>query len=190
MAELSVTIGMITALFRLAIALQTVALLAQQLGDLHVTDRMLASGQPCGQRSCTFANPAQGGLGIAARFRFNQIVQRAEQAGIMGDYFLASTPRPADASGRRCRSRGDFPEALGDSFARQTTGATDLRDAAMTQDLGFTGGHEPTRTFVQERPQGSEFSLKLGERIHIPESYARPPSICYLYLFTAPNRYF
>lgn len=139
-----------------------------------MADRMLPPSQLRGQGPRALANPAQRGLRIAARFRIDQAVQRGWQAGIMGEDFLASSPRPPDASGRRHRSLLHFPQALGDGFARKAAGAADLRHAAMTQGPSFAGGRKAPCPFIQERPEGGEFLLELSERFHAPESYTLP----------------
>ncbi len=167
-AELRVAVGMVLALLGFAVALQAVALLAQQLRDLHVTDRVLLPGQLRGQSPRAFANPAQRRLRIAARFRIDQAVQRDQQMGIVGDDFLSSSPWSPDASGRRRRPLFDFPQALGDGLARQAAGATNLRDAAIAQGAGFAGGHQPPRPLVQERPDRGEFLLELCGGSHAP----------------------
>ena len=174
MAELRVTVGMILPLFRLAVALQAVALLLENLCDLYVTERVLLAGQLRGQGARALADPAQRRLRIAARFRINQPVQRPHQSGIAGEDLLASRPRPADAPRRQWRSRLDLPHAFGDGFARQATGAADLRDTAMAQRPGFAGSREPTRPLVQEWPEGREFPLEVGEEFHALTSYALP----------------
>jgi len=166
MAELRVAVGMVLALFRLAVALQAVTLRLKQLRDFDVTDWVLMPGQLRGQGSRAFANPAQRGFRIAARFRIDQAVQCGRQTGILGDEAFTSTPRPPDASRRHHRPLLDFQHAFGDGFARQTTGATDLRNAAVSQGQGFVGGHEPPRPLIQERPDGGEFLLELGGGSH------------------------
>ena len=84
MAELRVAVGMVLAFFRLAVALQAVALLLQQLRDFHVTDRVLLPGQLRGQGPRALANPTQRGFRIAARFRIDQAIQCGRQTGIVG----------------------------------------------------------------------------------------------------------
>ena len=63
-----------------------------------MTDRMLLPSQLGGQSSSALAYPAQGGFGIAPRFRFNQTIQRGEKLGIAHDNALPARARSANTS--------------------------------------------------------------------------------------------
>ncbi len=170
----------------LRFALQAVALLAQQLRDLHVTDRVLLPGQLRGQSPRAFANPAQRRLRIAARFRIDQAVQRDQQMGIVGDDFLSSSPWSPDASGRRRRPLFDFPQALGDGLARQAAGATNLRDAAIAQGAGFAGGISRRVRSSRSAQTEANFCWSCVE-VLMPHHDSSSAPTCYLYLLTPPN---
>jgi hypothetical protein len=84
MPEPRVAIGMILPLLGLAVALQSVATLPQELGDFGVADRVAPGRQFRRQRAGALAGPAQGRLRVAARGGLDQAVQGGRQAGIAG----------------------------------------------------------------------------------------------------------
>jgi hypothetical protein len=102
---LGIAVRMILPFLQLAIALQAVALIVQQLGHFLMTDRMLLPGQFPGERPGTLARPAQRGFRIAPRARFNQPLQGGQEAGIMRGEGLPARPRSSHAPDNR---RSDY----------------------------------------------------------------------------------
>src|SRR3990167_9314409 len=99
MTELRVAVRMIRTFLRLPVALQAVILIAQKLRHFLITDRMLLPSQLRGQCPGALAYAAQGGFGIAPRFRFNQMRQRGEKLRIAhGDFLTARTRSEAHTS--------------------------------------------------------------------------------------------
>src|SRR3989442_5802948 len=64
MAKLGIPVGMVRPLLGLARALQTVVLVVEELGHLHVTDRMTLAAQLRRQGPRALADPAQRGFRI------------------------------------------------------------------------------------------------------------------------------
>ena len=140
MPELRVAIGMIVPLLGLAVALQAVATLPQQLGDFGVAHRVMSGRQFRRQRAGALAGPAQGRLRVAARRGLNHAIQGGRQAGIVGRQRVSSAALVANPA--RGQWRGlQFLHALGQRDPRQATGAAYPRNAAITQFYSFTGGH-------------------------------------------------
>jgi hypothetical protein len=65
--ELRIPVGMVFPFFGLAVALQTVALIAQDLGYFAMADGMPAPGQGIGNGACALARPTQRRFRIASR---------------------------------------------------------------------------------------------------------------------------
>src|SRR5580658_3906667 len=91
MPELRVAVGMILPFLGLAVTLQAVATLPEELSDLGMTDRMPSSRQFRRQHSSALAGPAQRRLRITARRRLNHRVQGRRQARIVGRQRVSST---------------------------------------------------------------------------------------------------
>jgi hypothetical protein len=124
MPELRVAIGMIVPLLGLAVALQAVATLPQQLGDFGVADRVAPSRQFRRQRAGALAGPAQRRLRVATRSGFDQAVQRGRQAGVVRCQRVSSAALVANPA--RDQRRGlQFLNALGQRDARKAAGAAD-----------------------------------------------------------------
>ena len=102
MPELRVAIGMIAPFLGLAIALQAIAVLPQELGDFGVADRVASGRQFRRQRAGALAGPAQRRLRVATRCGLDHTVQRGRQAGIVGRQRMSAATLVANpASGQR-----------------------------------------------------------------------------------------
>jgi hypothetical protein len=183
--ELRVAIGMIVPLLGLAVALQAVAIFPQELGDFGVADRVVLGSQFRRQCAGALAGPAQGRLRIAARRGFDHAVQGGRQTGIVGPQRVSSAALVANPA-RRQRCGLQFLNALGQGDARQTAGATDLRNAAITQFHSFAGGHQAAGVFVQMRPHASKVLGELGIGVHA-QGNNTSDGRCKCYFFTTPN---
>ena len=163
-AELGVAIRMLGAFFRLAVALETVILIMQQLTHFDGTDRMLFPRQFPSQRLRTLTNPPQGRFRIAPRSRFNQPIQRRQQLRIAIRDTLASGPSlPYPSLGKR-DALGNLPKTLGDRHARQSARTLHRAHPAISQRLRLVGCYEPARPLIEQRP----YAAKL-----VPESAVR-----------------
>ena len=151
----------------LAVALQAVASLPQELGDFGVVDRVVPGRQFRRKRAGALAGPAQGRLRVAARRGLDHAVQGGRQAGIVGRQRVSSAALVANPA--RSQGRGlQFLNALGQRDTRQATGAADPRNAAITQFHGLAGGNQPAGVFVQMRPHASKVlgELRIGVHAH------------------------
>jgi hypothetical protein len=85
--------------------------------------------------------------------------------GIVGCQRVSSAAlAPDPARGQR---RGlQFLNALDQGDARQTAGAADPRNAAITQFHGLAGSHQAAGMFVQMRPHASKVLGELGIGVH------------------------
>ena len=101
MAELRIPIGMIFSFFGLAITLQTVAQMVQDLGHLGMADRMLALAEGIGDGARTLASPAQRRFGITSRLLIDEPLQPVHQQWIGLCNGLATRSRTADTPSQR-----------------------------------------------------------------------------------------
>ncbi len=149
-SKLGVTVEMLRPCARLAVGLQTIPPLVQQLRYLLIADAMPLPPQLGGQPAHTLARPAQRRLRIAPRARLDQPLQVRPQRGVVRFQRLASTARPAHPPRRR---RGHLPaqflEAQADPLPREPRGPRHRADPtpAIRQRLG--GGHRPSRVLIQ-----------------------------------------
>src|SRR6266540_1847286 len=96
MSELRVAIRMIAPFFGLAVALQAVAILPEELGDFGMADWMAPGCQFRCKRASALAGPAQWRLRVAARCGLDHAVQRGRQAGIVGCQCVSSAALATD----------------------------------------------------------------------------------------------
>src|ERR1700694_5150821 len=124
MSELRVAIGMIAPFFGLAVALQAVAILPQELGDFGVADRVAPGSQFRRKRAGALAGPAQGRLRVATCRRLDHAVQRGRQAGMVGCQRVSSAAL-ATTPARGQRRSLQFLTPLNQRDPRQAAGAAD-----------------------------------------------------------------
>ena len=75
MTELRIPVRVIFAFLGLAIALQTIVLLVQELGDFDIADRMMLPGELPRQGARALADPTQGRFRITPCSALNQGLQ-------------------------------------------------------------------------------------------------------------------
>src|SRR5467141_390174 len=92
-AELRIPVGVAVALGGLAVALQTVTRLVEQVGDQGATDLVTLRLQRLRQAAHALAGPPQRRLGITACRRLDQRLEIREQCRILGDRSLAPSSR-------------------------------------------------------------------------------------------------
>ena len=90
---------MIFSFFGLAIALQTVAQMVQDLGHFGIADRMLASAQGIGDGARTLAGPAQRRFRIASRRLLDHRLQPVHKLRVGLGNRLAPASRTANTTG-------------------------------------------------------------------------------------------
>ena len=172
MAKLGIPVGMIRPLLGLARALKTVVLVVEELGDLHVTDRMTLAAQLRRQGPRAFADPAQRGFRIAPRVGFNQAVQRDQQLRIVNRHRLAPRSSTTDPTGLQPRPAPDLADALRNGPSRQSARAVHEGHASVGQSQRLTRRHQAARPFIQHRPHRSELLPQPPHvRLHALPSY-------------------
>jgi len=129
--ELGIPVRMIRARLGLAIALQAVVLIVQQLRHLHVTDRMVTRAQASGNHPRALADPAQRGLGPPSSVSLDHLVQGLEQLGIGNRNGLAPGAASANPSCHQRLAHANLMHALENRLARQTAGPVHQRDPAV-----------------------------------------------------------
>jgi len=148
--ELGVTVGVVVAFARLAVALQAVAPGVQHPRHPRMADRMPLGAQLGRQLAHALAGPAQGRLRVPPRRRLDQPLQVRPHARIFLDRRLAPASRPADTP--RCGDGARPAEFLDphlDDFARQTRGARHGRNPAPADGQGLRRRHGAPPPFVQ-----------------------------------------
>ena len=143
---------MIVPLLGLPIPLQAVVHLPQQLGHLLMADRMVLRRQFCRQGPRALARPAQRRFRVAAGQGLDQRFEAPRQVGIA---LHEGRPAPTWAPYPARRKRGllEFLHALHDRDARQSTGSTYGRYAAMAKLTSLGGRKQSPRSLVKVRPQ-------------------------------------
>ena len=177
MAELGIPVGVAAAFLCLAIALQAVVLLVEQLGHLHMADRMLLPAQLQGNGPRALTNPAQGRFRIPTRFTSNQLIQCAQKMRIRDGEVLAPRTCPTNMTLHGAVSCVDLANTLADRLARQSTSPVNDRHSAITQADGFVGRHDASRSLIQQRPHSTELSRQRCLGIHGQKSCQIPACI-------------
>ena len=149
--ELGVPIRVRRPLAGLAVGLQAVAQLFQQICHQFVADLVALVVEFVSQFTHALAGPAQWRFRIATTQRFNQLLQVVQQGRVLGDRPLAPAAGAADPHGRGGVWRSQFLKTIGDGLPRDTRRTGHRRDAAITQGLGFSGRIQPPQSFVQIR---------------------------------------
>jgi len=112
----------------------------------------------------TLASPAQRRLRVAARRRFNQGIEVAQQRRVFVGQLLAATAFGANAAqirGQRCVRRGhrELAQAGIDGGARQAHGVRHHRDTPTTECTGLDCRPQPQRRLVQAPGKRAIFFL-------------------------------
>ena len=81
-------------------------------------------------------------------------------------FAMAARTGTANAAGGQGHARVDLSDPLGDRPARQPTRPMDESDSAIAQRLGFTGGHQTARAFVQHGPHQMKLRRQFGQNGH------------------------
>src|SRR5258708_36119484 len=135
--KLGVSIRMALALARLAVRLQTITGLLQQLPHRGRANRMPLRGQLARQTPRTFAGPPQRRLGIATAFWFDQLLQGGFQSWIGCHSFLAAGSCTTLTPLLQRLLRVKLRETAADRRACQPRRFTHCGDPAISQRLRF-----------------------------------------------------
>ena len=182
-AKLGIAIRVIRTLLGLAIALQAVVQVVQDLRDRHVTDRMVLLAQLLRNRPRALTDPSQGRLGVSARLRIDQFFEAGYETGVGLCEGLAARPRSPDAAYQRLTPSLDFADTLRDRLARQATGVVHERDAPITQAQRFIGRQEAACALVQMRPHRPKLPFQFWQGVHAYAGYGNGLEIdAFIYL--------
>ena len=179
--ELGVAVGMVGAFARLGIGLQAEAQALQQAADQFLAGGESPLRQRRGQMALALAHPPQGGLGIAADRRFDQLVQGIQNPRLCLGRRLAAAARSANPRAEHHRARTQVCQAAINRAARNP-GRPRYRDhAAMSGRARLTGREQPPPSLVQDRLKRLEASLDGSDvdhsvRIDAPAGKSRPIS--------------
>src|SRR5215213_3351555 len=173
--ELGVAVGVARALAGLAVGLQAEAEPAQQSADQLLAGGETALGQRASEVALAFADPQQGGLGIAADGRLHQLAQSLQQARLRLHRRLASTARAADATAEVVPPEAQFGQAAADGAARDTGRRSHCRYAPAACRPRLAGREQTPPPFVQERRQRLE-ACPDARDINHPSSLDTPGS--------------
>ncbi len=184
--ELGVTVGVLTALDGLAVALQAVALRVQQLSHPVAARLMTLVAQRLRQLACALGRPPQRRLGIPTRVRADQPLQRRRQSRVTRDHRFAAPTRPADAS-QRLGVRVELAHPLADRRQGQPRRARHHRHPAATQRACLGARQQPPLPLVQMRRQHRELARQ-RHLLHIHTRRLRHPPSPERYFVTAPKR--
>jgi len=149
--ELRVAIDVLAAFPRLAVGLQTVAQVMQQLADNRRANPVSATPQRRGQMAQAAARPQQRPHRVAPRRRLDQTLQLGQQASILRCLLLPATTCPADAAERHRRGMAKVRQSLVNRRARQTGHPRHQADAAAAQGARLQGGKAPPALLAQNR---------------------------------------
>ena len=169
-AELRVTVRMVSPLLSLPIALQAIVEVVKDLGHFRMADRVFHSGEFFRNRPRALANPPERRLRVAPCLVLDQLFQGVHQPRVRHRHRLASGSGPTNAAFHGCGTRVDFTDPFGDRLARQSARTPDQTHASMPQHDCFTGRHKAPRAFIQEWPNRPEFLRQFGQRTHSSSS--------------------
>src|SRR6266446_9575626 len=148
-AELRISVGVAVALRGLAVALQTVTRLIEQVADQGAADLVTLRLQRLRQAAHALARPPQRRLRITACRWFDQGLQIGEQRRVFGDRSLASRSRPPNPFGRLVLRQ--FLQTAPDRARRNSGGQRHRRDPAITRGEGLRRRDQTTAPFIEKR---------------------------------------
>src|SRR5579871_3148658 len=158
-AKLRIPIRMRLAFARLAVGLQTVAGLLQQMPYRRRSNGIALSAQFLCQPSRALAGPAQRRHRIASTVRFDQALQCRFESGTYHLGLLAPRARPPLPSVGRRVSAAQLSHAASDCRMRQTGCRTHHGNAASTQSHCFHSGPPSPRTLREFIRKSLELAL-------------------------------
>src|SRR5262245_13622824 len=196
--ELGVAVGMGVALAGLAVSLQAVAGLLQQLAHGRRPHRIALGRQLRGQAARALTGPAQRRLRVAAALRFDQPLQGCPDARVHRFRLRPAGPGAALTARRRRITRAQFPDAAADGAVGQSRRGTDDRDTAPPQGHGFDGRPPAPRALGQFIREALELARNPLNNTLIPhEGSLCPPrrsrqsrfrALIYARILTPPGR--
>src|SRR5512135_2174117 len=156
--ELGVAIRMRRPFPGLAVGLEAVIQIVEQGGYRPVADAMASAVEFLCQVTGALARPAERGLRVAARSRFDEGFQVLDQGGVRRFQEGPASPGLTAAFGREgvgghVLGVPELAQAGPDGRPGQAGGLSDQRDAATLEGHGFASGPMASQPFVHQRPQ-------------------------------------
>ena len=150
--ELRIPIRVLGAFGALAVRLQGVAELVQQLVDHTMTHRVPQRLQLGGELAHALGGPPQGAVvRLAGGDRLQQRVQVRDQRRVGVHDTLATAAGAPRAPGIQRVLRSQFLDAARDPRPRHAGRARDQGDSPVADRFGFGSRPQPTRALVQHR---------------------------------------
>src|ERR1700720_248113 len=148
-AELRIPVGVAVALRGLAVALQTVTCLIEQVADQGAADFVTLRLQRLRQTAHALAGPPQRRFRIPAGRRLDQGFEIGEQRRVLGNRRLAPRSRPPNPF-RRLILR-QFLQAPPDRARRNPSRHRDRRDPTITRSECLRRRDQTTAPFIEKR---------------------------------------
>src|SRR3984893_645071 len=148
-AELRIPVGVAVALRGLAVALQTVTCLIEQVADQGAADFVTLRLQRLRQTAHALAGPPQRRFRIPAGRRLDQGFEIGEQRRVLGNRRLAPRARPPNPF-RRLILR-QFLQAPPDRARRNPSRHRDRRDPTITRGECLRRRAQTTAPFIEQR---------------------------------------
>src|SRR5436190_449258 len=177
MSELRIPVGVAVTLGGLAVALQTVTRLIEQVGDQGAADLVTLRLQCLRQAAHAFAGPPQRRFRITACRRLDQRFEIGKQARVLQNCRLASRSRSPNPLGRLVLRQ--FLEAPPDRARRNPSRQRDCRDPAITRSEGLGRRDQTTAPFIEKRghrrkPLPDGFDIDHHYNIWYPNQVVNP----------------
>src|SRR5271157_3255208 len=173
--ELGVAIRMAGSFLGLAIGLQTVPDLMQQLGHHAVTGAVPLPPQFLSQLAYALTSPAQRRFRVASGGRLHQPLQIAAQARILRHRLLAPTTRTPHPARRVDGRLLQFGRTAPDDLPRKARGSSYRRDASSPNGQTLRRRDQAPRSFIQSDSQSCEPLLNSGCVIHRSQNTSSRP---------------
>src|SRR6516225_8599833 len=149
LAELRIPVGMAVALRSLAVALQTVTGLIEQVADQGAADLVTLRVQRLRQAAHALAGPPQRRFRITACRRLDPRLKIREQRGVLGNRRFASGSRPPDPL--RGLVPRQFLQTPPDRARRNPGCHRDRRDPAITRGERLGRRDQTAAPFIEKR---------------------------------------
>src|SRR5262249_5182715 len=147
--KLCVAIDVVTAFPRLAVGLQAIVHLAQQVAYNGGADLVPLLRQLPHEITQAPAGPQQCSHGVAARRGLNQDLEILQQRWIRRRFLLSPTTGPTDASAWRRHIIANVGNTVINCGATQTLDTPNKTNPAAPERIGFHGGEAAAALFIQ-----------------------------------------
>src|ERR1700730_17340238 len=176
-AELRIPVGVAVTLRGLAVALQTVTRLVEQVGDQGATDLVTLCLQRLRQPAHAFAGPPQRRFRVTPCRRLDQRLEIVKQRVVLGDRSPASRSRPPNAL--RGLVRRQFLQAPSDGARRNPGRHRDRRNPAITRGKRLRCRNQTPAAFIEKRrhrrkPLSNGFDIDHHHNIWYGKSVVNP----------------